>query len=126
MAEGEEARQEEARERIRYGKMNEKLAMRLDNFKSVLSTLQEQDEYAENPSARIAEDPWGREFMVKEEEENEAGNPLVLGCGTVYYSAQDVDEFQQEWQEMHQQELLDVQQCMQAQMNAQLARSRGQ
>ncbi len=63
--------------------------------------------------------------MVREEEENEAEN-LVLGLCAVYYSAQDVDELHQEWQETHQQELIDLQQCMQAQLNAQLAKSREQ
>ncbi len=43
--------------------------------------------------------------MVKEDEEIEAEDPLVLGRDVVYYSTQDVDE----WQETHQQELLDVQ-----------------
>ncbi len=71
----------------------------------------------ENPSARIAEDPRSQEVEAEGEEENEAGDPFVLGCDTVYYSAQDMQELQQEWQDMHQQELLDVQQCMQMQLN---------
>ncbi len=37
LVEEEGAQQEEARERIRYRNMNEKLAKQLDNFKSVLS-----------------------------------------------------------------------------------------
>ncbi len=63
--------------------------------------------------------------MVEEDKEIET-DPLVLGCESVYYSTQDVDELHQEWQEMHQQELIDIQQCMQVQMNVQLARSGGQ
>ncbi len=99
MAEGEDAWQEEARERIRYRNMNEKLATQLDNFKSVLSTLQERDELTENPSAQIAEDLRAQEVVVEEEEEIEAVDPFVLGRDTVYYSTRDVEEFQQEWQE---------------------------
>ncbi len=64
--------------------------------------------------------------MVEEEEEIKAEDQLILGRDVVYYSTWDVEEFQQEWQEMHQQELLDVQQCMQAQMNMQLTRFREQ
>ncbi len=51
LAEEEGARQEEARERIHYRNANEKLVTQLDNFKSVLSTLQERDELIDNPSA---------------------------------------------------------------------------
>ncbi len=47
----ESARQEEARERIRYRNANEKLEMLLHNYKSVLSTLHEQDELTGNPRA---------------------------------------------------------------------------
>ncbi len=57
LADEEGARQEEARQQIRYRNANEKLVMQLDNYKSMLSTLQEQDELVENPSTRIAEDP---------------------------------------------------------------------
>ncbi len=110
LAEEENAQQAEARERIHYRNANEKLAMQLNNFKSVLSTLQEQDEpeEMENPSAQIADDLHGQEFTDGEEEENEADN-LVLGPREVYYSAQDVDVLHQDWQEMHQQELIDLQ-----------------
>ncbi len=41
LAEEETAHQGEAQERVRYRDMNEKLERQLDNFKSVLSTLQE-------------------------------------------------------------------------------------
>ncbi len=37
-------------------------------------------------------------------------DPLILGLDAVTYSAQDMHECEQEWQEAHQQELLDVQQ----------------
>ncbi len=47
---------------------------------------------------------------------------FVLGPETVVYSAQDMHELQQEWQEMHQLELLDVQRWMQVQLDAQMAR----
>ncbi len=98
LAEGEDAQQEEARERIHYRNANEKLVTQLDNFKSMLSTLQEQDELTENPNTRIAEDPRAQEVVVEEEEEIEVEDPLVLGCSTVYYSTQGMQEFQQEWQ----------------------------
>ncbi len=104
----ESTQQEEARERIHYRNVNKKLAMQLDNYKSVLSTLQEQDALAENPSARITEDLQLQEVEVKEEDENEADgqqrlavDPFVLGPETVIYSAQGMCELEQEWQETH-------------------------
>ncbi len=90
----------------------------------------------ENPSARITEDPTARDdenahlqdHRFKEEGENGADrlqrpriDPLMLGPEMVTYSAQDVHEHEQEWQEVHQQDLLDVQQRMQVQMDAQTA-----
>ncbi len=97
--------------------MNEKLEKQLDNYKSVLSTLQEQEALNKAPSAHIGEDPQLQDHGFKEENENEANglrgqriDPLVLGPETVTYSAQDMREREQEWQEVHQQELLDVQQ----------------
>ncbi len=48
--------------------------------------------------------------LKSKKKENEAVDPFVLGPETVYYSAHDVQELQQEWQEVHQQELFDVQQ----------------
>ncbi len=96
--------------------MNEKLEKQLDNYKPILSTLREPEALTEDPSAHIAEDPQSQEFEVKEEDENGANglwgpgiDPLVLGPDTVTYSAQDMHEHEQEWQEMHQQELIDVQ-----------------
>ncbi len=89
----------------------------MDNYKSVLSTLQEQEALTEDPSAHIAEDLWSQCPRIKEEDENEADgsqrqriDPLVLGPETVTYSAQDMHEREQEWQEVHQRELVDVQQ----------------
>ncbi len=116
LAEEKNARQGEARARVHYRNMNEKLEKQLDNYKSVLSTLQEQDALTENPSARIAEDPRSQETEVNGEDENEvdglrgsAVDPFFLGPETVVYSAQDMHELEQEWQEMHQQELIDIQ-----------------
>ncbi len=67
----------------------------------------------------------GWEFAVEEEDENEVED-LVLGPQTVYYSVQDVEELKQEWQAVHCQELLNVQEWMQVQLDGVLARSRRQ
>ncbi len=106
----------------------------LDNFKSILSTLQEVP--TEDPSAHIAEDPTAKDdenahlqdHGFKEESENGAEilwgqrtDPLILGPETVTYSTQDVCEREQEWQEVHQKGLLDVQQWMQVQMDVKTA-----
>ncbi len=132
LVEEETAHQGEAWERICYRGMNEKLERQLDNFKSILSTLQEA--LIENPSAHIAEDPMAKDnenahlqgHGFKEESKRGAErlwgqrtDPLVLGPETVTYSAQDVCECEQEWQEVHQKDLLDVQQWMQMQLDAQ-------
>ncbi len=112
LAEEENAQQQEARERILYRNANEKLATQLRNYKSVLSTLQERDETG-NLSAHIAADPNGPEFATGEEEEEgeeeNGADDLVLGPRTVYYSTQDVEELHQEWQDTHQQEMIDLQ-----------------
>ncbi len=83
----------------------------------------------ENPSACIAEDLQLQETEVKEDDENEVNGPqgpridlLVLGPEVITYSAQDMHEREQEWQEVHQQELIDVQRWMQVQLDAQAAR----
>ncbi len=102
--------------------------MQLKNYQSVLSTLQEHDEVEElpNPSAQIANDPYEQEFVAEEEENGNEEVNLVLRLETVYYLMQDVEELQKEWQETHQQEIFELRQCMQAQLTAQSAKSKGQ
>ncbi len=94
LAEEETARQGEARKCLHYRNMNKKLEKQLDNYKSVLSTLHEQEALTEDPSAHITDDPRLQDLEVKKENENEAHglrrqriDPLVLGPETVTYSA---------------------------------------
>ncbi len=78
----------------------------LENYKVAMSTLQmpSETEELQNPSAHVAEAPHMQEFMVDEEDDERDGSErddLILGPETVIYSAQDVEELHQEWQDMH-------------------------
>ncbi len=80
LAQEEGVRQEEMRQRILYRNENEKLMMQLENYKVVMSTLQEEDETEElqHPSARIADDPETQGLVVEEEGDENQGDDLIL------------------------------------------------
>ncbi len=124
LAEEENARQAEARERISFRNENVMLQAQLWNYQTVLSTLK----LPANPSAQIADDPYGPGFVAegdeyKEENEYEdEGNEGLLDKNDILYSAQDVEELQQGWHGRHQQEMCALQRNMQAQVDAQTAK----
>ncbi len=133
MLEQEETeRQAETRERIFYRNTNEKLTMLLENYKVAMSTLQvpNKTEGVQNPSAYIADDLNMREVAVDEEEDENDGEDerdnLVMGPETIYYSKDDIDDLHKEWQATHQQEMIDLQSRMQAQLNVQASKSKAQ
>ncbi len=76
---------------------------------------------AENPGLqRRAEN---EEVLVNNEGNDEQEDEtLDLVPLDAFYSAQDVDEMQQEWQETHQRDLVELQRKMQSQLDAQKKR----
>ncbi len=121
LAEGETAHQEGVQEWTCIKDTNVKLE--LCSFKTILSTLKGTS--VNNLSAHIAEDPAaGKDEEVSlggDESEGEGENgpeelqepevdPYPLGPDNVLYTAQDVCDREQEWQEAYQNDLLHVQQ----------------
>ncbi len=126
----ETVRQDEMRQRVYYRNANEKLATLLENYKAAVSTLHHPGEEEEwrNLSARIA-DPDAPEILGDERnlaEELEGEEDEDTAPPEVYYSSQDVEELQKEWQETYQQEIIELQCTMQSQLNAQAAKARAQ
>ncbi len=107
--------------------------MLLENYKVAMSTLQvlNETEESQHPSAQTVKDLNIQEVVVNEEEDDENDgederDKHILGPRAVFCSADDVDDLHKEWQATHQQEMIELQRNMHAQLNAQAAKSRAQ